>query len=407
MDLSRILIVTQHFWPENFKINDLAVELRDKGFDVTVLTGKPNYPSGSFFEGYSFFGKPVEFYNGIKVYRVPLFRRGSGGGWRLFVNYVSFVVFASLFICFHWRPYDYSLVFASSPVTQAYPALLHKLLFRTRVIVWLLDLWPESVESAGGLRNRFIISLIRKLSNHIYRKSDKIMVQSEAFIPVLKERGVPGDRLYYVPNWAEEIFEKGEYEQPDIDPFTGGSKNDFTIMFAGNMGEAQGIEHVIEAAYLTRHNPIIKWVFLGGGRNESYAIEKVKELNLTDTVRFYGRHHQTTMPWFYEKADIMLISLKDEYTFSLTIPARLQSFMAVGKPVLGFINGECAELIKKADCGFTSVAEDSIKLAELVTEISRLSSEELLAKGLNGQDFYRRNFMRSLIIDRVISILSS
>lgn len=407
--MKRILIISQHFWPESFKINDLATELQRRGFMVAVLTGKPNYPEGKIFKGYGFLRKAIDNYNDIKVYRVPIIPRGGGGNLRLVLNYLSFVISASLFICFHWKRYDSTFVFASSPITQAYPALLHKKIFRSKLIVWLLDLWPESVIAAGGVQNKFIIKVVSHFSNVIYKNCDNLLVQSESFTPLLIDKGVIRERIVFFPNWAEEVFEIGHCVAPSIpvNLFSENKEEGFILLYAGNIGEAQGIDTIINAAALTRQNNHIKWVFVGSGRRYEWLTNRVAELDLNKTVHVLGRFPLDTMPWFYNKADILLLSLKDEFIFSLTVPARLQSYMASGKPVIGSINGEAAKIIRTADCGFVCEAGNSAKLAVLAEEASGMTEKELLKLGQNGQRYYNECFKRVVVIDRLITVFNS
>ncbi|MGE5500031.1 MAG: glycosyltransferase family 4 protein, partial [Syntrophothermus sp.] len=201
----RILIVTQYFWPEEFRVNDLAVDLVNRGHEVTVLTGNPNYPKGKFYEGYGF-KFSIEDYKGVKIYRVPIIPRGNASGIRLALNYFSFVVSGSLFSLFLKQNYDVSFVFAISPITAAYPALVHKRFYKSRMNLWVQDLWPESVTSAGKLKSVSALNLLTKMVRQIYKSSDKVLIQSEAFAESVLDKGVSKEQLRYVPNWAEDLY---------------------------------------------------------------------------------------------------------------------------------------------------------------------------------------------------------
>ncbi|MGE5402695.1 MAG: glycosyltransferase family 4 protein, partial [Ignavibacteriales bacterium] len=319
----RILIVTQYFWPEEFRVNDLAVDLVNRGHEVTVLTGNPNYPKGKFYEGYGF-KFSIEDYKGVKIYRVPIIPRGNASGIRLALNYFSFVVSGSLFSLFLKQNYDVSFVFAISPITAAYPALVHKRFYKSRMNLWVQDLWPESVTSAGKLKSVSALNLLTKMVRQIYKSSDKVLIQSEAFAESVLDKGVSKEQLRYVPNWAEDLYcnstEVSKFKYQNIMP--GG----FKVMFAGNIGEAQDFDSIIKAAEITKGFPEIKWLIVGDGRKKNCVEKEITRLGLQKTVFLLGRYPLQEMPEFFVHADLMLLSLKDEDIFSLTIPTKIQSY---------------------------------------------------------------------------------
>jgi len=399
----KVLIVSQYFWPESFKINDLAIDLLKRGYKVTVLTGKPNYPQGKFYKGYSFFRPSYEVYRGIKIYRVPLTPRGNSSGIKLAFNYLSFVFFSCFFILFHRQKYDITFTFGVSPITQAYAALFHKKLFKSKSVLWMQDLWPESVVAAGGVSSKTILNLLEKMVKHIYTNTDKILVQSEAFIPSILDKMPEKEKIVYIPNWAEDLFNNPNTETEkyvDIIP------EGFIIMFAGNIGEAQDFNSIIKAAERTKNYPDIKWVIVGDGRKKNWVEKEIEKLGLEDTFFLLGKFPVEDMPSFFSKADLMLLSLKDEYIFSLTIPSKLQSYMAFGKPVVAMINGIGAEVVAEAGCGYISSSGDYISLAENVINAYLQNREELEEKGKKGKEFSIRNFSKEVIIDKIIDTLN-
>lgn len=399
----KILIVSQYFWPENFRINDLALELKTRGHEVEVLTGKPNYPKGSFFDGYSFFTRRKDSFNGIKIKRVPLIPRKNGSSLQLMLNYLSFVFFACVRILFSRKKYDATITFAISPITQIYPALLHKRLYKSKALLWVQDLWPESVTAAGKINSPFILKALDKMVANIYKKTDKILVQSPSFINSVKSKGGRDEQIEYIPNWAEDLFVEPVNNVPEnikkIIP------NGFVILFAGNIGEAQDFDSILKAALLTKENIDIHWVIVGDGRKKSWVDEQVKELNLEDTVHMLGRFPLEDMPYFFTLADIMLVSLKDEEIFSLTIPSKIQSYMATGKPILSMLNGVGNKIIKDSDSGFTADAGDYEKLAENVLIAYNSSADDLFHKGQNGKSFYEKEFDKQTIIDKLLALI--
>lgn len=400
--LMRILIVSQYFWPETFRINDLVIELVNRGHEVHVLTGKPNYPQGKIYKGYGMFTRRRETYHGAKVYRVPLVPRKKGTGLHLIINYVSYVVSACTFVLFNKKKYDVSLTFAISPITQIYPALLHKKLYKSRAYLWVQDLWPESVTAAGKMDSPRIIERLTNMVRDIYQKTDKVLVQSEAFIPSILQKGITRDKIEYIPNWAEDIFTKpldvgaGKYKSMVPDGFV--------VMFAGNIGEAQDFESIMNAAEKTKHVKDIKWVIVGDGRKKEWVEKQIKERELSETFFLLGRFPVEEMPYFFKEADIMLLTLKDEEIFSLTIPSKVQSYLAFGKPIASMINGIGNKVISDANCGFTASAGDAEKLAENIIQAYNTPSDTLSRMGENGKDYYAKEFDKSTIIDRLVRV---
>jgi len=397
----KILIVSQYFWPEEFRINDLAFDLVERGHEVTVLTGNPNYPQGNFYKGYGF-KFTVESYCGIKIYRVPIIARGKASSFRLAMNYLSFAINGSLFALFHRKKYDASFVFAISPITAVYPALLHKFLYKTKVILWVQDLWPESVSSAGKLNSSFITKCLTKMVKQIYKSSDKVLIQSEGFIQSIEEKGVTKKQLEYIPNWAEDIYsDKSKIAE---DKFRNRIPKGFNVLFAGNIGEAQDFDSIVLAAEITKKLPEIKWIIIGDGRKKSWVEFEITRLGLQETVFLLGRYPMEDMPSLFVHADLMLLSLKDEEIFSMTIPAKVQSYMAFGKPIVGMLNGIGADVIRKADCGYIGDAGDYTMLANNIIEAYQQDPNILIEKGINGKNYYNQNFSKKVIIDNIIRI---
>ncbi len=394
-----ILLVSQYFWPESFRINDLSTSLVERGHDVTVLTGKPNYPQGKIYNGYSFWGYKKEDYNGVKVIRVPLIPRGSSSGLRLAINYFSFVFFACLYILFHRKKYDVSLTFAISPITQVYPALLHKWLCKSKCLLWVQDLWPESVSAAGKMESSTVHKILTKMVKSIYKKVDVICTQSEAFTESIEEKIDDSSKICYIPNWAEDIFL--DEALVDGEKYKQLVPKGFIVMFAGNIGESQDFSNIIKAAKITQDYPEIKWVIVGDGRKKIDVEKDVKQNGLLDTFFLLGRYPVEEMPSFFVHADLMLVSLKDEYIFSLTIPSKIQSYMAFGKPIVSMINGIGNDIVKDADCGYFGPACDYEKLADNVIQAYKTSKEDLIKKGLNGKTFYNKAFAKEEILQKL------
>lgn len=402
----RILLVSQYFWPETFRINDLAIELLNRGNEVTVLTGKPNYPQGSIYKGYRFWGYEKECYKGVEIIRVPLLPRSKGSGIYLALNYLSYVFFSCLYILFHSRKYDVSLTFAISPITQVYAALLHKKLFGSRAFLWVQDLWPESVIAAGKMNSGIVYKMLTRMVKNIYRKVDGICVQSEAFNSSILDKGDYKNKISYIPNWAEDLFT--DKSLLDKTRFESLIPSGFIVMFAGNIGEAQDFESVLQAAVYTKAHKNIKWVIIGDGRKKEFVAQRVKALDLCDTFFLLGRYPLKDMPDLFIHADVMLVSLKDQDIFSLTIPSKIQSYMAFEKPIVSMLNGVGNDIIREADCGYTANAGDFRTLAENIIKISSDEIKTTLSdKGKCGYRYYQQYFSKRKIIDRLIEVFQS
>jgi glycosyltransferase involved in cell wall biosynthesis len=400
----RILILTQYFWPENFRINDLAIALKERGHDVTVFTGKPNYPKGVFYEGYTFFNKRVEFWNGIKVYRAPIFPRGKGKGFQLFVNYISFAIFASLKLLFIRDKFDKIFVYEPSPITIGIPGILAKYKFKAPMYFWVQDLWPESISAAGGIKNKSVLTVLNWLTRLIYKHSKKILVQSKAFIPYILNQNIEKTKLVYYPNSTENYFEKLSADQELLKTLPTGIK----LMFAGNIGEAQSFDTLLKASLILKRELIdVKWLILGDGRMKEYVNQKIKEFDLVNNFYLLGSFPSTEMPKYFSCADALIVSLKKDPIFALTIPSKIQSYLACGKPIITSLDGEGSKIIEEANAGFTTPSEDYKGLVANIKKLIALSKEEQKILGQNGRDYFNSEFEREILVDKLEEILNN
>lgn len=396
----KILVVSQYFWPEDFRINDLALGLRERGHEVTVYTGKPNYPGGRFFPGYGFLGRAEEDYRGVRVIRAPLVPRGGGGAVRLALNYLSFALLASLLAPFRCGgDYDLILVYEPSPVTVGLPALVLKRVKGAPLLFWVQDLWPETLSATGAVRARWILGLVDRLVRFIYRRCDRILVQSQAFAPFLQMQGVPERAIRYYPNGAEDLYqpvavESGAPERALMPP-------GFRVMFAGNIGAAQDFGTILAAAELLRHEGDIHWVIVGDGRLLPWVEEQIRGRGLGDCVHLLGRHPVQSMPRFFALADAMLVTLKDDPVFALTIPSKIQSYLACGRPIVAALDGEGARVIAEAGAGVAVKAGDAAALAEAVLKLQRMPAPEREVMGSRAREYFARHFERSMLLARL------
>lgn len=400
-----ILVVTQYYWPEDFRINDLVDGLASMGHEITVLTGKPNYPAGNYFPGYGFFKKNIEYKNSVKIYRVPLIPRGQNNKILLSINYFSFMFFGLTFGSFYCRDkFDLIFVFSVSPVTIAIPARFLGWLKKTPVVIWVQDLWPESLTATGAVSNKFILNAVGKMVEWIYKGCALILIQSSAFFNSIRSFNVPEAKIKYFPNTAEAL-----YAPIDSNVNCNGSEllpDGFIVMFAGNIGVAQDFETILEAARLTKHKENIHWVILGEGREYNKIKEEVERLGLINTFHLLGRFPMKDMPIFYSKADVMLVSLKKVKIFAMTIPSKIQSYMACARPIIASLDGEGARVIKESGAGFAVGAENPTALADAVLAMERMELEQRSNMGAKGLSYYNENFERSMLLERLDKMMN-
>ena len=399
-----ILIVTPHFYPENFRINDFAKAFIEKGHNITVLTATPDYPEGKIYKGYGIFKRSKELWEGINIYRAPVITRGKGKKGRLFLNYLSFIISGSVYAIFLKRKkIDLIFVFEPSPITIGIPAIVIKKLRKIPLIFWVLDLWPESVSAAGNLKTNLVPKLLIPVVRFIYRNCDRILVSSKAFISSIIDKGIEEEKISYFPQWAENIFK----------PIMPGKKlpvelpEGFKIIFAGNIGEAQDFEAILSAAELLRDYKDIHWIILGEGRRSDFVKRQVELKKLEQTFHLLGKFPLELMPEFYARANALFLSLKDEYIFSLTVPAKLQSYLACGRPVLTMFNGEGSSIVNQANAGLTCGSGDFNALAKNILKMHSMEKNELEKFGSNGREFYLKYFEREMLLNKIESIFNS
>jgi glycosyltransferase involved in cell wall biosynthesis len=395
----KVLVVSQYFWPEGFRINDLVRSLTEKGIAVDVLTGKPNYPEGRIFTGYRAWGFHSEQWAGATVYRLPLAARGSTSAWRLGFNYLSFVVSGLLLApwILRGRRYDAIFVYAPSPILQAIPALFLGWLKRCGVMVWVQDLWPESLAATGYIRNPRILRCVEWVVRFIYLHTDLLLVQSKAFEAQVAALA-PGKRIVYYPNSVESLF----FNPPDVTlPDIPALKNGFPVVFAGNIGIGQAVEVIVDAATLLKDHAHIRFIVVGQGSRREWLCQEARLRGLTN-LHLPGRYPMETMPGVMQKAAVLLVTLADQPIFAATVPNKVQAYMAVGRPILACMNGEGARLVEEAGAGLGVPAEDARALADAVLELFGMTPAERDQLGENGRRYYKEHFDHDRLTDQLI-----
>lgn len=396
-----ILVVTQYFWPENMRINDLVRDLSEKGHEVTVLTGQPNYPEGKVYEAYR--QSPADFmsYAGAKVVRVPLVSRGNSS-IRLILNYLSFFFLASTFGAWKLRGkhYDSVFVYAVSPIMAAIPALVIGRLKRAPVFIWVLDLWPETLRAVGVVKHPLLLKPVGAMVSWIYNRADYLLLQSHGFFENVRSyctKDISSERVIYFPSWAE-----NDFSDSAVFGSTLLERDDsvFTVVFAGNLGEAQDFAAIIDAAESLKGKAPVRWVIVGDGRMSRWLAEEVSARNL-DNVLLLGRHPLEEMPGLFASADALLVSLKTNDVFEKTIPGKVQAYLASGKPILGMINGEAARVIQESGAGFSCPSGDAAALAEITQRLAALDVPVRTRMGACGRQYYESNYSKPKLMARL------
>lgn len=389
----KTLIISQRYWPENFRINDIAESLVSFGHEVTVLTGLPNYPKGYILGEYKQGKNRVQHHNGVKIIRAKEIGRRKGVFFR-FLNYWSFQHYAKRVVNKLDKDFDVVFINELSPIMSANPGLKYAKRHNKKVVMYEMDLWPESLLAGGIKKGSFIYNHYKKVSAKIYSQCDKILVSTKEHSEYIKSLPKCNNlNIEYLPQYADGIFEQSDYPTEE--------NGVIDLMFAGNIGKAQSVDTIIKAASLLKDNPKYRFHIVGSG-SELENIKKLATELKTDNVVFYGQRPLEEMPQLYKMADAMLVTLEDKSYANMTIPGKVQSYMAVGKPVIGAINGSCANFIKNNDIGYACPSEDSEALANLITN---LDLKELQKIGEHSKDVYFKEYSKSIFMKRLISTL--
>jgi len=397
----RVLIVSQYFYPENLNINNVAKLLQTHGHSVEVLTGKPNYPSGKYFKGYGFFSKIVSYDDDMTIFRVPILPRGKRFRFiGLSLNYLSFIVSASLLSPFllRKRNFDIIFVYGTSPILKTIPAIFISKIKRVPLVLWVQDLWPESIVSSGFYLPKFILSFIDYIVRFIYKSCDLILCQSRGFVSEINKK-MPSLKVGFLPNTISNLFEDTAKENL-IPKELEHIRDTFKIVFTGNIGEAQSLQTALTALSITNKKSSIKFslILVGSGSKTEELKSLAKKLHL-DNVYFLGQHPLNTMPSFIQNSDLLLISLKKARIFQITIPNKLQSYLLSGKPIVGSLDGEGSEIINSSKSGIAVSSEDSEALSDAFINLANLTSKELSVMGDNGLKFFKNNYSDEIFLN--------
>ncbi|MDP2820535.1 MAG: glycosyltransferase family 4 protein [Polaromonas sp.] len=398
----RVLVLSQYFWPETFRITEVVQSLRDTGCAVTVLTGQPNYPDGVVPPGYSAAALRTQIRDGLTIHRVPLVPRGSGSALRLALNYLSFVVSAAVFgpWLLRGQRVDAILVYAPSPILQVIPAVWLRWIKGAKLVTWVQDLWPESLSATGFVRNQKVLGAVSAIVRWIYRKNDLLLVQSQAFVePVVRMAGCTP--VAYHPNPGELAFSKPDTDSAcplQLEP-------GFNVVFAGNLGTVQALDTVLAAAQLLREESDVRFVLVGSGSRSEWLQQETRRLGL-DNVGMPGRYPPSDMPGILAQASAVLVSLVRDPIMSQTVPSKVQAYLAAGRPIIASLDGEGARVVVESGAGVACPAEDAQALAEAVIQLRDALPEERQRMGKCGSLYYEQHFEPKLLARRLAQTLS-
>lgn len=390
----KVLVVCQYYHPEPVRISDICEELVRRGHQVTVLTDIPNYPMGDIYKGYEKGKKREEIINGVQIKRCFTIPRKTNALMRL-LNYHSFSFFSSKYINKLENDYDVVFVNQLSPVMMANAAIKYKHKYNKKVVMYCLDIWPESLCAGGIKKGSLIYNIYYKISKRIYRNMDRILVTSKSFIKYLSESfNIDKNKFDYLPQYAESIFNKEECNKKE--------NTTTDLLFAGNIGKAQSIDTIIDAANILKDNKKLFFHIVGDGQELNRLKNRVKELKLENVI-FYGRKPLEEMPMYYKKADAMLVTLCGDSLISSTLPGKVQTYMAAGKPIIASANGETEEVINDAKCGFCSKADDAEGLVNSINNFIDYKDKNEL--GNNSYEYYKKYFDKTIFINKLIKEL--
>jgi glycosyltransferase involved in cell wall biosynthesis len=399
--MTKILLLTQWFEPEpTFKGLTFAKELKRQGFEVEVVTGFPNYPGGKVYSGYHIKWFQREVLDGIIVNRVPLYPSHDRSAVRRIMNYVSFAFTSLIYVIFFTRRVDVIYAY-HPPLTIGFVAALYKLIRRNRMVLDVQDLWPDTLRATGMIKNKYALSIIDKIAKLIYRVSDKIVVLSEGFNNRLVNRGVPEEKVEIIKNWADEDKLNLTTE---VNQFTIEDSKYFNILFAGNIGKAQALHSIIDAAeILVKQNSSVLFIFLGRGLEVENLKEIIKSRNLNN-VLFLPAVEMEKVGKFLRAADALLVHLRDDELFEITIPSKVQAYMAIGKPILMAVKGDAANLVYEAKCGVFAEPENPVSLANAALRLESMTKDELQIMGGNGKEFYSRELSMEVGVSKFTKV---
>jgi len=401
----KILVVCQHYWPENFRINDLIDGFTERGYSVDVLCGQPNYPTGQFFPGYDSHSIKEEMHNGVKVYRTFEIKRGNNSNIRIFLNYMTFPV-ASLLRSGKLKKnnYDKIFIYELSPVMMSIAGLSLGRKMGIETTMYVLDIWPQNLYSVIDFKSTFIRKMLYKNSMWHYRKADRLITVSDTAKEYFIEKlNLDESRVTYIPQCPEKIYEE-EIMDPDlVKKFPGG----FNIIFAGNLSPAQSLDTIVDVAIMVKNSPMkdVRFIIVGDGMSTQDFRKNVEEAGLNDIFFFEGFHPIEDIPKYTYIADALLGTLKVNGLQDYSIPAKVMSYLAAGRPILLSMGGEAKKIVEESGGGLTSAPEDAEGIFRNIEKLYAMTREERLEMGKNAKAYQQEHFERNKNVDRILDVI--
>ncbi|MDA9983883.1 glycosyltransferase family 4 protein [Porticoccaceae bacterium] len=405
----KVLVVTQYFWPEEFRVNELVKKLVSSGCDVVVVTGRPNYPDGVIYEDFITAPHKYNEYFGASIHRVNNSPRGKNK-LTLFLNYISFAFFASIYLLrnFGDKRYDSIIAVQVSPVFSVIPALIYGKYHKVKVTTWVMDLWPDILSALNLVSNRLVIRLLTFVSSWIYRLSDSLLISSEGFRVRLRELGVADNSIYYFPQWVEDVMDTPDIHSTqkyrEIEDLLNVYSHLKKIVFTGNIGECQDFPSVLKAIEILKHRNDFVILIVGSGREENHVRRLVADNGLENHVKLLGRFPVEYMSSFYDVADALLLPLAKDPLFEITVPGKTQNYLYAGRPIIGFLDGEGASVLRRSNSAFVCDAGNSIELAKAIEKVCDSSHIELNELGLAARRYAEENFLSEKVMGTLFEV---
>lgn len=397
-----LLVVTQYFYPEQFRINDMCQEWVKRGYDVTVVTGIPNYPRGKFFDGYGWFKRRKEVFHGVNVIRLPILSRGSSK-IKLGLNYLSFAVTGFFWKLFTKQKADLVFAFEVSPMIQVLPAIWFAKRRKIPCIAYIQDLWPENFIEMTGIENGLIIDIVSQITDYIYQNCNKILVTSPSFKKAVEERDVPINKVDYWPQYAEEFYQPSNTLSPIVSADTR-----FTVVFTGNVGTSQGLDILPRTAALLKSQAVqVRFLIVGNGRGMPLLRSAIESENVGEYFTFIPQQSPQIIPDILAHADAAFVSFANKPLFAMTIPAKLQSYMACGMPILAAAGGETAQVIIDAGCGLICNAGDAEALTDNIKKMIEVSDDTIVQWSNNAKEYADRYYNKMQLMDVMDNLLQA
>ncbi|MFA6728622.1 MAG: glycosyltransferase family 4 protein [Prevotella sp.] len=391
MSQKHILVISQYFYPEQFRINDMCFEWVKRGYKVTVVTGIPNYPKGEFFEGYGWFKCRRETWNGVDIIRLPLIARGHNS-IGLALNYLSFTIAGFFWSHFTSLKADYLFTFEVSPMTQALLGVWFSKRRKISNYLYVQDLWPENVEIVTGIHSKAVLGPIGKMVDYIYKRCDTIFATSPSFVTDIQKRCVGEElKVHYLPQYAEDFYKPAGNVSARVEG------TPFTIAFTGNIGKAQGLEILPKTAALLKGKVNVNFTIVGDGRNKGELLQQIEQNGVQDMFTMVSRVPPESIPGILANCDAAFISFMDTSLFAKTIPAKLQSYMACGMPIVASACGETERVVKEANCGVCAPIGDAGALAKAIVDL--INNPELPNMRRNSEEYSKTHFSKQKLMD--------